>query len=61
MEQEELRCKLIEHCNSRGVKYSFIATKLNVNKSTISRFKDNKKVLGKELYNQLKKYLEMEM
>ena len=40
MEQEEVRKKLIEYCESKGIKYSFIATKLNVNRSTICRFKN---------------------
>lgn len=43
--QEQLRQKLINYCEQNGIKYVFVAKKIGVSRSLISKFIHNKYML----------------
>lgn len=61
MEQEVLRNKLNNYKKTYGTTFTFISKELNVNRTTISLFANNKRKLNKTIYNRLEVYLNTRM
>ncbi|WP_078054748.1 helix-turn-helix domain-containing protein [Clostridium tepidum] len=55
--QEDLRQRLINYCTKNGTKYVFVAKKIGISKSLVSKFIHNKYILRQETVEKLEKLL----
>lgn len=57
MNEKNLKEKLRSYVNKTGVKYTYIANKINVHKSTLSHFVNGDRRVSQQTINKIKKYL----
>ncbi|OFI04963.1 hypothetical protein CLOACE_20340 [Clostridium acetireducens DSM 10703] len=57
MEGEIIRKKLKNYVRKTGIKYNYIANKINIHKSTLSHFINADRKVSKQTINKIKNYL----
>ncbi|KOF57457.1 hypothetical protein AGR56_13810 [Clostridium sp. DMHC 10] len=57
MNDDEIRKQVINYVESRGIKYTYIATKICVHKSTLSHFMKNDRKVADKVSKNLQEFL----
>ena len=57
MNEEEIREKVIDYAESKGVKYTFIANSIGVDRSTLCHFLKNNRKIADKISKNLSEFL----